>query len=327
MKQNHLYMNRWLTANGRNRTTESDSWYHNFANQLLPVFATSPLAEKESNTWQEEAAIAVTLYFQDAVAQSGEWTTFANAYRQHYPRILPLYEVDAEHYVTDEINVEDVALVLWMKKSAQTLFFNPNDEHLLALSRVLYEAMDAAFEEAPIAETPSCPQWLLRNDIFETPSTPLPEPGPQSKLSRDVERCLQHSNGRPLLYFGTYAELCRFLSEVLQWKAHESSLLPDLKDEGEFVIYANAKGMLIAPNVASCFNDPLNPYYNAHTAMEQGYELFVHPGYCPFDLLKYGMNKGLLSDVQLPFASGKELLHRNWDFIARYYLGEYYEGK
>ena len=38
------------------------------------------------------------------------------------------------------------------------------------------------------------------------------------------------------------------------------------------------------------------------------------------------MLKGILPDVQLPFDNGKEILQQNWDFIARYYLCEYYEG-
>ena len=55
--------------------------------------------------------------------------------------------------------------------------------------------------------------------------------------------------------------------------------------------------------------------------------MFCQPGECPFDLLKYGMTKGILPDVELPFLKGKETLHQYWDFIARYYLCEYYEGE
>ena len=64
----------------------------------------------------------------------------------------------------------------------------------------------------------------------------------------------------------------------------------------------------------------------AERAAAEGYKLFCRPEACPFDLIKYGMAKGILPDVQLPFPNGKEILHRNWDFIARYYLCEYYEG-
>ena len=106
-----------------------------------------------------------------------------------------------------------------------------------------------------------------------------------------------------------------------------SALLPDLQYKKEFVIYANAKGMLIAHDVAAYFCEEHNPMYNAKRAAAEGYKLFCRPGACPFDLIKYGMLKGILPDVQFPFDNGKEILQQNWDFIARYYLCEYYEGE
>lgn len=121
--------------------------------------------------------------------------------------------------------------------------------------------------------------------------------------------------------------LCKFFIEELKWENKNESLLPELKNERNFVIYANAKGMLIAPNVSYCFCDPHNPTYNAANAADRGFKLFTYPGACPFDLVKYGMAKGLLPDLQLPFPGGKEVLHDNWDFIARYFLCEYYEGE
>ena len=85
--------------------------------------------------------------------------------------------------------------------------------------------------------------------------------------------------------------------------------------------------MLIAHNVAAYFCEEHNPMYNAKRAAAEGYKLFCRPGACPFDLIKYGMLKGILPDVQFPFDNGKEILQQNWDFIARYYLCEYYEGE
>ena len=43
--------------------------------------------------------------------------------------------------------------------------------------------------------------------------------------------------------------------------------------------------------------------------------------------MKYGMEHELLSEAQFPFENGKELLQENWDFVARWFLGEYYEGE
>lgn len=61
-------------------------------------------------------------------------------------------------------------------------------------------------------------------------------------------------------------------------------------------------------------------------ALLQGLQDVLPTWKCPFDLLKYGMTKGILPDVELPFLKGKTL-HQYWDFIARYYLCEYYEGE
>ena len=178
--------------------------------------------------------------------------------------------------------------------------------------------MDEDFEKAPINEEPSSMLWVMGPDLLEMPLTPLPEITPETKLSKNAEYCLEYSGGNK--------ELCKFFVDVLKWENSPSSLLPDLQDKKEFVVYANAKGMLIAHNVAACFCEEHNPMYNAERAAAEGYKLFCRPEACPFDLIKYGMVKGILPDVQLPFPNGKEILHRNWDFIARYYLCEYYEG-
>ena len=79
--------------------------------------------------------------------------------------------------------------------------------------------------------------------------------------------------------------------------------------------------------LAAYFCEEHNPMYDAKRAAAEGYKMFCQPGECPFDLLKYGMTKGILPDVELPFLKGKETLHQYWDFIARYYLCEYYEGE
>ena len=89
-------------------------------------------------------------------------------------------------------------------------------------------------------------------DLLEMPLVPLPEITPGMTLKKDVENCLSYSKGEPLLYFTTYDELRRFFVEELKWEDKNESLLPELRDERNFVIYANAKGMLIASNVSYC---------------------------------------------------------------------------
>ncbi len=332
MKPVPIYMKQWLDANKRIRMLPGDRWYLDFSAKMLPMIKQSPLFEGNDRI-QKDAAMTLCIYFQDAIARSGGWKTFSEGYHALYHTYLPFYRL-TDNYIPDEINPEDVAFVLWILKSRiaqyepdEYTLQDPFDKDLLALSQEVYRLMDEAFEEAPINEEPSFPSWVMEPHWLEIPSTPLPEITSATRLNRDVERCLEYSGGKSLLYFATYKELYQFFVETLKWENTPVSLLPDLQNKKEFVIYANAKGMLIAHNVAAYFSEEHNPIYNAERAASEGYKLFCCPGACPFDLIKYGMNKGILPDVQLPFANGKEILQQNWDFIARYYLCEYYEGK
>ena len=330
MKTAPIFMKQWLAANKRTRILSGDQWYLDFAAKILPIIKLSPLFEEDDNA-QKNAAISLCMYFQDVIARTGGWKIFSDTYHSLYNTYLPFYQL-SDSYIPDEINPEDIAFVLWTLKSHPALnepdeyaLHNPHDKSLSALAQEIYKLMDENFEEAPINETPSSP-WVTGTNLLNTPSTPLPEITPETRLSKNVEYSLEYSSGKPLLYFATYKELCKFFVEVLKWEDTPSSLLPDLQHNKEFVIYANAKGMLIAPDVAAYFREAHNPIYNAERAAAKGYELFCRPGTCPFDLIKYGMGQGILPEVQLPFPDGKEILHKNWDFIARYYLCEYYEG-
>lgn len=330
MKTAPIFMKQWLAANKRTRILSGDQWYLDFAAKILPIVKLSPLFEGDGNA-QKNAAISLCMYFQDVIARTGGWKIFSDTYHSLYNTYLPFCQL-SDSYIPDEINPEDIAFVLWTLKSHPALnepdeyaLHNPHDKSLSALAQEIYKLMDENFEEAPINETPSS-SWVTGTNLLDTPSTPLPEITPETRLSKNVEYSLEYSSGKPLLYFTTYKELCKFFVEVLKWEDTPSSLLPDLQHNKEFVIYANAKGMLIAPDVAAYFREAHNPMYNAERAAAKGYELFCRPGTCPFDLIKYGMGQGILPEVQLPFPDGKEILHKNWDFIARYYLCEYYEG-
>lgn len=322
-------MKDWLGANDRRNVFPTDQWYLHFANELYPLVEQSPLFVEAKE--RRDAAFSLTMYLQDVISQNGGWKEFSDFYHQKFGTYMPFYEI-TEDYIPDEINRQDIAFVLWTLKSHYVVFDSdsftlqdPYDENLLALSRQVYEMMDAVFEEAPICEEPTLSFWVMGLDLLEMESLPVPEITPDTEVKEDVKLSLEYSGGKPLLYFATYRELCNFFVNVLGWDNESSSLLPDLRYYKEFVVYANARGLLIAPGVAAYFCEEHNPMYNAKRAAEQGYEMFCRPGVCPFDLLKYGMEKGIMPDIQLPFPRGKEIFRKYWDFFARYYLCEYYE--
>lgn len=323
-------MKDWLGANNRKRVFPTDQWYLRFANELYPVVKQSPLFVDSIE--YRDAALSLSMYLQDVISQNGGWKEFSDLYHEKFGTYMPFYEI-TEDYVPDEINRQDIAFVLWTLKSHYVIFTedsytlqDPYDENLLALSRQVYEMMDAVFEDAPICEEPTLSFWVMGLDLLEMESLPLPEITPETEVKEDVKLSLEYSGDKPLLYFATYQDLCNFFVNVLKWENKPSSLLPDLRYYKEFVVYANAKGLLIGPGVAAYFCEEHNPMYDAVRAAEQGYELFCRPEMCPFDLLKYGMEKGIMPDVQLPFPRGKEIFQQYWDFFARYYLCEYYEG-
>ncbi len=328
---NNIRIRNWVEAGGRSlKDAECNHWYMDFANaRLLPVLAASPLLAGDE---LRQGAVALALYFRDVIARSGGWHTFVQGYRARYGRTLPFYGV-ADSYASDEVNAEDVAFVLWTVKSRRARSprefpscCSPFEGELLRLARSVFALMDEDFEKAPVDDCRSA-DWLMAASALSRPRSPLPEAGPETRLSRDARRCLDYSRGEPLLYFADYPRLRAFFTEVLEWEASASGgLMEDLADERAFVVYANAKGMLLAPGVGYCFASGRNESYDASRAVRQGYELVCRPGACPFDLLKYGMSQGLLPDVQLPVSDGKRLLLDNWDFLARYYLGDYYEG-
>ena len=90
MKPVHIFMKQWLEANERTRILPGDQWYLDFSIKTLPILKESPLF-KESEYAQKDAATSLGMYFQDAIAQTGGWKTFSEAYYALYNRHLPFY--------------------------------------------------------------------------------------------------------------------------------------------------------------------------------------------------------------------------------------------
>ena len=239
--------------------------------------------------------------------------------------------IDEAVYGLCEINREDIAFLLWTlsSKSSDSCPFNdvenPLGETLLELADVLYERLDAAFESAPISDELAS-NWMMDRRLMEKEREPLPEIVPGAALPTDVELFLEAGKGEPLMFFDSYDALKFFFVHSLKWEDDEETLLPELAEFDNFVVYGNPKGVLVAPDVAKYFAAGNNPLYDAATTEEEAYEMFCEGGLCPFDLLKYGMEHNLLPEAQFPFENGKALLHDNWDFVARWFLREFYEG-
>lgn len=310
-----IYMHAWLQCHCRTKQTSTDGWYLDFANRLLPLVGS------------HRAALLLTMYFEDTIANAGGWRRFCDLCHSLYGTYLPFYEL-TESYIPDEINEADIAFVLWKLHSDAdgdtAVVANPFDSERLQLAKEVYRRMDAAFEQAPIAELPSG-DWVIPSEQLLVESIPLPAIEPGVTLPQSVKLFLDASGGEQLMYFPLYSQMEDFFVEHLHWNRSD---LPGQPEEDNVVLFANPKGILMAPGVAQFFCDDRNrTAYDAAASANEGYRLFTDKGVCPFDLLKYGVQHNLFPDACLPFENGKEILRKNWDFIARYFLGEYYEGR
>lgn len=328
MKKRYIHMRMWTDRHARTKVVDTDAWYLNLVNELVPLIANSNkyrgMAEE-----QKRVALACVMYLEDCVANVGNWREFIHWHKESYGRYLPFYSL-SEDYQPDEINREDIAFLLWAihlpSGDEYDWVENPMDKDLLEFAGVLYERLDALFESAPISEH-LAPDWLMETKLMQKKCQPLPSALPGEKLPIDVERFLEASKGEPLMFFDSYDALKFFFVHSLKWEDKEEDLLPDLAMSDNFVVYGNPKGLLIAPEVAEYFADKNNPFYSAEKTQKEAYEMFCVKGVCPFDLLKYGWEYNLLSEAQFPFENGKALLHENLDFVLRWFFEDYYEGE
>ena len=141
MKQQKIYMKAWLDAHGRAKAVDTDEWYLDFANQLLPLVADSFIyGGREWEEDQKRVALTCALYLEDCVADGGNWRQFIHWHRKSYGRYLPFYAL-TEEYLPDEINREDIVFLLWAINSPVGDDFdgveNPMDADLLEFADTL----------------------------------------------------------------------------------------------------------------------------------------------------------------------------------------------
>lgn len=329
MKQkqvSEIYMQSWLKEAGHTRIEAADNWYLDLANRLYRLLDELSRYSDRSADFLSSTAIRLSLYLHDAIHQKGGWITFITRCHELYGSYLPFYHLDNTYY-PDEINTQDIALILWMQENqpGQLQVGNPLDRELSDVAARIYELLDSVFEEAPIPDIPST-SWVMPESQLTVERTQIPSFEPGMQVSTNVALFMEATRGHQLAYFADPLELQNFFEKHLKWPtAKASSLVED--DVRNIVAFANPKGLLLAPDIATCLAAEDNPFYDRSVATSIGYQLFTVKGACPFDLLKYALEQDLLKDVRLPFEGGHELLFDNWDFVARWYLGDYYEGR
>ena len=158
-------MKAWLDLHGRAKVLATDHWYLEFANLLLPVVSESYLYKSETQESQNQVTLMLTLYLEDCVTDGGNWRQFIRWHKRNYGRYLPFYEL-SEGYLTDEINKEDIAFLLWGINSPVGDDFdgveNPLDADLLECFACCLAGRSVARECGALSES----EWWRAVDVL-----------------------------------------------------------------------------------------------------------------------------------------------------------------
>ena len=326
-------MQDWLSLHTNPQSNADDAWYLNFAQNLVDKLQDSPLLADFTAEDYKDLALLFAVYLEDSISENGGWCRFRNRMKELYGKPLPFYTVQGDDYLEDEINLADIQFVIWSfmaipqeRIGDDYILFDPFDKQLLELAKQVYNWLDEVFEDAPVTEGMSN-DWIMDASVLAQKMTSLPSVNIADCKSDSAKRLLEFTGGYPLMFIDTYDKLLAFLVDVLKWENKKEQLMPEMKYYKNFVVYANAKGILLAPEIAVYFESEKNALFNQTWAEEDSHLLYIEKGSCPYDLLKYGTKHGYLEHAVLPFENGKSILRENMDFITRWYLEEFYEGE
>ncbi len=134
--------------------TSTDRFYLDIACKLVDEYEKHKLFGGYPESVVIRAALCLTGYYQDVIADAGIWHAFIDEHQAMYGKKLPFYDVP-EDYMDYELNPEDVKFMVWYAFSMNyenRRVASPYDEVLMHGAEVWYGMLDKYYEEAPIPE-------------------------------------------------------------------------------------------------------------------------------------------------------------------------------
>lgn len=133
------------------------------------------------------------------------------------------------------------------------------------------------------------------------------------------------ADGQLLVYMHSKQEFLDFLTDKLGLDKGDATT--DDAAQKKFAVYATpTEGLQVLTNSIEYIKDERNPFYDAKEADEQALAFFVIKQCSPY-LLKELEERGMLANAQAKSILGPErshqIIHENWQFLARYFLREY----
>lgn len=136
---------------GRAFATDAD--YARMATALLRILRGPGMPGLSDNQY-ERLALALTMYFEDVLADTGLWRAFTGRLHEMYGYYVPFYDTDEAAYMRDEPNLADVAFLAWyiIYREYPVSIVNPHAPSLLRLAETVYGYMEEQFELMPVNE-------------------------------------------------------------------------------------------------------------------------------------------------------------------------------
>ncbi len=337
----------WFLLHNRYLPNPHDYWYIKVGEQLYSFVMESKMFKGSEQEALGFVSAFFSVYLEDCVTGEGGWCRFVKHHKELYNKPLPFYKVSRE-YAQGKVNLEDLLFLTWSLISGPVSegkgqLFNPLDEAIILFAEVVFDILQSNFPDAPIGKGDSV-DWVTELNYFEKSYNVMSDfdgiGTPYLKLLNE---------GHPIGYVESFSQLNRIFTNELNffdrvdyatlYEKSEQELgdsldleepydvveeLLQYKDASQFVVFSYNTKLIVGANIAPYFKDKRNKLYNEELAVKKAHTLFLTPKKCPLPILRYAMEHQLLPDATLPIPNGKQMLHENWDFIARWFLKEDY---
>lgn len=162
-----ISMSEWMLLHPYKTPNRIDYTYFDVVKKLFNCWQSSLMNYRVEGTCAETLTYSVGAYFEDVVSQIGLWKAFTDKHQKMYGKPLPFYNTDADHYFRDEINVEDIAFIIWssVQKENPTEIMDPESLPIMDLAQRFYEVLDAEFEKVP--QNNFCMSYLQRKEHYK----------------------------------------------------------------------------------------------------------------------------------------------------------------
>lgn len=153
MKQKKILTQEITLSHPNEKSYPTDRYYLNLANKLHDCFYSMKIGDSLlTDDVIRQAAIILTNYMEDIIADSGLWHTFSDMCQKLYGYPVPLFHYEEEYYA-DEPSLNAIRFLLWsMISNVSDNVINADASSIEKMACAAYDILESAFDEAPINE-------------------------------------------------------------------------------------------------------------------------------------------------------------------------------